>query len=153
MMGLLFFDFFSSVIPNLDHQVSPQSVARGSGGTRAGDCARGMPEARRRYSARAYRARSRPYHGVDPAHVTISRLSQHMQGKSSYQLLAELPHLRKRFWGRHIWARGYCCRSSGKVTDEVIKAYIAQQDQASDDVCRNEGEASSAEDAPSGEAL
>jgi hypothetical protein len=26
-----------------------------------------------------------------------------------------------------VWARGYFCRSSGNVTDEVIKAYIAQQ--------------------------
>jgi putative transposase len=44
-----------------------------------------------------------------------------------HYLLAEFPHLRKRFWGRHVWARGYFCRSSGNVTDEVIKAYIAQQ--------------------------
>jgi putative transposase len=39
-------------------------------------------------------------------------------------LLREFPHLRKRFWGRHVGARGYFCRSSGNVTDEVIKAYI-----------------------------
>jgi len=83
-----------------------------------------------------------------PPQVTISRLIQHLKGKSSYRLLAEFPHLRKRFWGRHVWARGYFCRSSGQVTDDVIKAYIAQQDQASDDVFRIEGEASSPEDAP-----
>jgi hypothetical protein len=34
------------------------------------------------------------------------------------------------------------------IRDEVIKAYIAQQEQASDDVFRIEGEASSTEDAP-----
>ncbi len=33
-----------------------------------------------------------------PPHVTISRLVQRMKGKSSYRLLAEFPHLRKRFW-------------------------------------------------------
>jgi putative transposase len=54
-----------------------------------------------------------------PPHVTISRLIQRMKGKSSYRLLAEFPHLRKRFWGRHVWARGYFCRRSGNVTDEV----------------------------------
>src|SRR5262249_26693962 len=41
-----------------------------------------------------------------PPHVTISRLIQRTKGKSSYRLLAEFPHMRKRFWGRHVWARG-----------------------------------------------
>src|SRR2546428_13834167 len=85
-----------------------------------------------------------------PPHVTISRLIQRMKGKSSYRLLAEFPHMRKRFWGRHVWARGYFCRSSGNVTDEVIKAYIAQQSHDSDDVFRNEGDASPAGAAPLG---
>ena len=78
-----------------------------------------------------------------PPHVTISRLVQRMKGKSSYRLLGEFPHLRKRFsGGRHVWARGDFCRNSGNVTDEVIKAYIAQQSHDSDDVFRIEGEAS-----------
>jgi putative transposase len=85
-----------------------------------------------------------------PPHITISRLVQRMKGKSSYRLLAEFPPLRKRFWGRHVWARGYFCRSSGNVTDEVIKAYIAQQSHDSDDVFRIEGEASPSGDTPLG---
>src|SRR5205823_15115836 len=88
-----------------------------------------------------------------PPHVTISRLVQRMQGKSSYRLLAEFPHMRKRFWGRHGWARGYFCRSSGNVTDEGIKAYIAQQSHDSDDVLRIEGEASPSGDTPLGDSL
>jgi REP element-mobilizing transposase RayT len=55
-----------------------------------------------------------------PPHVTISRLIPRLKGKSSYRLLAEFPQMRKRFWGRHVWARGSFCRSSGNVTDEVI---------------------------------
>ena len=86
-----------------------------------------------------------------PPQVTISRLIQRMKGKSAYRLLAEFPHLRKRFWGRHVWASGYFCRSSGNVTDEVIKAYIAQQLHESDDVFRIEGEASPAGDNPLGD--
>ena len=75
-----------------------------------------------------------------PPQVTISRLIQRMKGKSSYRLLAEFPQLRKRFWGRHVWARGYFCRSSGNVTDEVIKAYIEQQSQDGDEVFRIDGD-------------
>lgn len=81
-----------------------------------------------------------------PPQVAISRLIQQLKGKSSYRLLAEFAAIRKRCWGRHVWARGYFCRSSGNVTDEIIKAYIEQQSQDSDDVFRIEGE-----DSPSGE--
>ena len=59
--------------------------------------------------------------------------------------------MRTRFWGRQIWARGDCCRSSGNVTDEVIKAYMAQQSHDSDDVLRIEGEASPSGDTPLGD--
>jgi REP-associated tyrosine transposase len=84
-----------------------------------------------------------------PPQVTISRLIQRMKGKSSYHLLREFPHLRKRFWGRHVGARGYFCRSSGNGTDEVIKAYIESQSHDSDEVFRLEGEESPPEEPPS----
>jgi REP element-mobilizing transposase RayT len=44
------------------------------------------------------------------------------------------------FWGRHLWARGYFCCSSGNVTDEVIKAYIENQSHEDDVDFRVEGE-------------
>jgi putative transposase len=86
-----------------------------------------------------------------PPQVTISRLIQRIKGKSSYLLFNEFPALRKRFWGRHFWARSYCCRSSGNVTDEVVKAYIEGQDRNRDDVFRIEGESSPTGDTPIGE--
>ena len=72
--------------------------------------------------------------------VTISRLVQRIKGKSSYKLLNEFSHLRKAYWGRHLWARGYFCCSSGNVTDDVIKSYIEQQIHDTDDVFRIEGD-------------
>lgn len=62
-----------------------------------------------------------------PPQVTISRLVQKLKGKSSHKLLHTYPSLRRQYWGRHFWARGYFCCSSGNVTDEVIKQYIEQQ--------------------------
>ena len=62
-----------------------------------------------------------------PPQLTISRMMQKIKGKSSYKLLREYSHLSKEFWGRHLWARGYFCCSSGNVTDEVIKKYIENQ--------------------------
>ncbi|SUS07590.1 transposase (fragment) [uncultured Defluviicoccus sp.] len=43
--------------------------------------------------------------------------------------MQEYTELRRRFWGARLWARGYFVASSGNVTDEVIMAYIAGQDQ------------------------
>ena len=77
-----------------------------------------------------------------PPQVTISRLVQRIKGKTSFKLLSEFQHLRKTYWGRHFWARGYFCCSSGNVTDEVIKQYIEGQDLTSDDNFKLEGEGS-----------
>jgi len=84
-----------------------------------------------------------------PPQVAMSRLIQPLKGKSSYRLLAEFAEVRKRCWGRPVWARGYFCRSSGNVTDEVIKAYIEQQSPESDNVFRIEGEGSPSGESPS----
>ena len=62
-----------------------------------------------------------------PPSVTISRLVQRLKGKTAFKMLEEFPHLRKKFWGQHLWARGYFCCSSGNVTDDVIKEYIEHQ--------------------------
>jgi putative transposase len=29
--------------------------------------------------------------------------------------------LRKEYWGRHLWSRGYFVCSSGNVTDEMVE--------------------------------
>jgi putative transposase len=59
--------------------------------------------------------------------VTISRLVPRLKGKTAYKRLGEFGHIRKEFWGRHEWARGYFCCSSGNVTDEVVAASIENQ--------------------------
>ena len=65
----------------------------------------------------------------------VSQIMQWLKGISSRVLLQEFPHLRKKFWGRHLWARGYLAVSSGTITDEMIKEYIDEQEgeQVADD--------------------
>lgn len=75
-----------------------------------------------------------------PPSVTVSRLVQKMKGGSSYRLMGEFEHLRRTFWGRHMWARGYFCCSSGQITDEMIARYIENQGQDEDVDFRVEGE-------------
>jgi len=61
-------------------------------------------------------------------HTDISTIVQWLKGISSRVLLQEYPHLRKRLWGRHFWARGYLAVSTGTLTDEMVKKYIADQE-------------------------
>ena len=63
-----------------------------------------------------------------PPRMSVSKMMQYIKGKSSYQLQREYPSLKKRYWGQHLWGRGYFCATSGTVTEEMIKAYIEQQD-------------------------
>jgi putative transposase len=61
-------------------------------------------------------------------HMDVSTIVQWLKGISSRILLQEFPHLRKKFWGRHFWARGYLAVTTGTLTDEMVKAYIAEQE-------------------------
>ncbi len=68
-----------------------------------------------------------------PPSLSVSKMMQYIKGKSSRRLQQEYPTLRKRYWGRHFWARGYFCASSGTVTDEMIAAYIEHHERSSQD--------------------
>jgi putative transposase len=58
----------------------------------------------------------------------ISKIMQWLKGISSRILLSEFAHLRKQFWGRQLWSRGYLAVSSGNITDEMIQQYIEEQE-------------------------
>lgn len=64
-----------------------------------------------------------------PPQLSVSRLTQYLKGKTSRKLLQESAALRKRFWGQHLWGRGYCAVTSGNITDEMIMEYIKSQDE------------------------
>ena len=69
-----------------------------------------------------------------PPQLSPSRVMQAVKGKTSHSLLSDWRRLRKEFWGRHLWKRGYFVATSGNVTDEVIEEYIRTQgDEAQDD--------------------
>ena len=61
-----------------------------------------------------------------PPQLAVSDVVRRMKGRSSHKVQREFPALKKRYWGRHFWARGYFCTTSGNVTDDVILQYIEQ---------------------------
>jgi len=62
-----------------------------------------------------------------PPNLAVSELVQRLKGRSSRMLMEEYAELKRQYWGRHLWARGYFAASSGNVTDEIIKQYIESQ--------------------------
>ena len=63
-----------------------------------------------------------------PPHLSVSKLVQSLKGRSSRKLLLEFRSLKKKFWGRHLWAGGYFACTTGNVTDEIVKEYIENQE-------------------------
>lgn len=59
-----------------------------------------------------------------PPQLSVSDVVRRMKGRSSYKVQQEHPELKKRYWGRHFWGRGYFCTTSGNVTDDIILQYI-----------------------------
>ena len=62
-----------------------------------------------------------------PPSLSPSEIMQYVKGRSSRMLQDEFPHLKKRYWGQHLWARGYFCATVGAVTEEMIRQYIENQ--------------------------
>jgi len=59
-----------------------------------------------------------------PPHISVSEFVKVAKGRSSRKIQQEFPEVRKKYWGRHFWGRGYFSSTSGNVTDEIINAYI-----------------------------
>ena len=62
-----------------------------------------------------------------PPNISASKIVQELKGRTSRVLLSEYKELKKRYWGQHLWAVGYFCRSVGDVSKEVVKTYIENQ--------------------------
>ena len=70
--------------------------------------------------------------GKDHIHMLVScppalspaKVAQYLKGRSSRMLQDEFSHLKKRYWGQHLWARGYFCATVCVVTEEQIRDYI-----------------------------
>jgi len=61
-----------------------------------------------------------------PPHISVSYFMQRVKGRSSRKIQQEFPELKKRYWGRRFWARGYFCTTSGNITDDIIMQYLEQ---------------------------
>ena len=71
---------------------------------------------------------------VDHVHLVISFPPKHsasevigfLKGKSAIKIFDRHLDLKKRYWGRHFWAKGYCVSTVG-LDEEKIKEYVTWQ--------------------------
>jgi len=106
-------------------------ILKGEVGLRARELIRQTCEARNITILNGHVSKDRIHlHVSCPPEMAPNKITQYIKGWSSRLIQQEFPHLRKRYWGRHLWGRGYFCVSVGKVTEEMIAAYIEQQEKA-----------------------
>jgi len=47
-----------------------------------------------------------------------------IKGRTSSKLFEAFPHLKKKYWGRNFWARGYSCDTVGQMAEEMIEQHL-----------------------------
>ena len=67
----------------------------------------------------------------------ISTIVKLLKGRSSRKLQMEFPELKKKYWGRHFWAIGYGCWSTGNITDEMVNEYLEHHRNSNDNQNNN----------------
>lgn len=68
-----------------------------------------------------------------PPYIAVSRIVQELKGETSRKLQMEFPILKKQFWGQHFWQIGYFCSTTGAVTEQTVRDYIANQGKKEED--------------------
>src|SRR5277367_4503064 len=98
-------DLGLQVSHRVDHEIS---VSRGDVGQRARELLREIARSHEMtiHAGSINRDHVHMLIGIPP-HVSVSRAVQYLKGKSSHKLLSEYQSLRKRYWGQHLWGRGY----------------------------------------------
>lgn len=61
-----------------------------------------------------------------PPKYAVSEFVGFLKGKLALKTFNKYPILRKRYWGQHLWARGYCVSTVG-IDEEMIRKYVKWQ--------------------------
>ncbi len=61
-----------------------------------------------------------------PPKYSISEMVGFLKGKSAIKIFDTYLELKKRYWGRHFWAKGYCVSTVG-LDEKRIREYVRWQ--------------------------
>ena len=63
----------------------------------------------------------------------ISSIVKKLKGRSSRRLQQDFPSLKSKYWGRHFWAIGFGCWSTGNITDKMVNEYLEHHRKSQND--------------------
>ena len=61
-----------------------------------------------------------------PPKYSVAEVVGFLKGKSAIKIFDKYIGLKKRYWGRHFWAKGYCVSTVG-LNEEKIRKYVRWQ--------------------------
>ena len=64
---------------------------------------------------------------IIPPKYSVSEVMGYLKGKIAIRLFERYKDLGKRYWGRHLWSRGYCVSTVG-IDEEQIRKYVKWQE-------------------------
>ena len=62
-----------------------------------------------------------------PPKYAVSNVLGYLKGKLALRMFNKYEYLGKRFWGRHLWSRGYCVSTIG-LDEERVRKYVEWQE-------------------------
>ena len=63
-----------------------------------------------------------------PPKYAVSEIMGFLKGKLALRLFERFPALGRKYWGRHLWSRGYCVSTVG-IDEAMIRHYVRWQEQ------------------------
>jgi putative transposase len=67
-----------------------------------------------------------------PPKYSVSSLMGFLKGRLSIKMFRRYERIGKRFWGRHLWSRGYCVSTIG-LNEDQIRKYVKWQEKQEKD--------------------
>jgi len=68
-----------------------------------------------------------------PPKYSVSAVMGYLKGKLSIRLFQKYERLGKRYWGQHLWSRGYCVSTVG-LDEDKIRKYVKWQEKKEKEV-------------------
>jgi putative transposase len=75
-----------------------------------------------------------------PPKYSVSSVMGFLKGKLSLKLFQKYQRLGKKYWGRHLWSRGYCVSTIG-LNEDQIRKYVKWQEEQEKKIERTERKA------------
>ena len=107
------------------HEIQISSFVRRNSKQESRSDSRDLRSELHRYREWKYKSGSRTSAVVDPA---AYKAVQYIKGKSSRKLQQEYAQLKKKYWGQHMWSRGYFSVTTGSINEQDVQRYIEKQE-------------------------